>query len=980
LQRICRLDRLHLIGLLALFAGAMHLSIPRSHAAEPTTQPILRVETGMHTTLIRNMVVDAPRNRIITGSDDKTVRIWQMPDARLISVLRAPMDVSHEGQIFAVAVSPDGKTVAASGWTGWDWEGSNSIYLFDAATGVLTRRIGGLVNTVNALAWTPNGEHLVAGLHMAFRGQTGFVAVKVADGKIVASDNQYNDKVMDLDVTADGRVITTSFDGLIRLYDKDFRLIGRRPAVGGTKPITVRSSPDGNRLAIGFSDTSAVSVHSARDLSPLHQAATAKLPNQASFLTVVWSSEGNYIYAGGEYKGPGANPVYRWGAQGRGPPEQIPMGTNRISRLEQMPEGRIAFASEDPGVGVIEADGSVRSYRGPDVVNFSDARAGVLVSKDAAVVSYPVSRDGKTRRHFSALGAGDQTQSGIPAAEVLPPLLAAPGMTIADWKDGFKPTINGITAPLDPYEISRTYAIAPDGESVLLGTEWAIRLFNRDAKELWNVRLPAVAWAVNISGNGRLAIAALSDGTLRWYRMSDGREILAYFPHANSRDWIAWTPDGYYTSSIFGDNYIGWHLNRGKDLTPDFYRAVQFDRILYRPDVVAQHFRSAMGSAPSDAQTALTDADFKIGKLREIAPPRLKLAVQSITAGASPKATLKLDGEKTALDIRDYTVFVNNIPVTPNRERQLRGRESREFNRTIDIDLPARANEIRVESFNGVSMGVVETFITLDRDIAPPREAGNLYLLAVGINVFPDLPEGMHLAFAARDAEQLTAELERKGKSFYKQIHTRILSDSTRTKPTRRAINDALRFVQQAQANDTVVIFLASHGLSDPAGNYYFVPSDVTRKDVTGIQKGEKAESLIPWTAFSDALRGAAGKRILIVDTCHAGRIEGKLESHSLMKRSASSLFPMIMASKGEEQSQEYEPAKHGLFTYAVIESMKADTDRNKDGLISIQEIFDAALPLVDKLREKSIGPQSPQIVAPALLGNLPLLNATFTP
>ena len=86
----------------------------------------------------------------------------------------------------------------------------------------------------------------------------------------------------------------------------------------------------------------------------------------------------------------------------------------------------------------------------------------------------------------------------------------------------------------------------------------------------------------------------------------------------------------------------------------------------------------------------------------------------------------------------------------------------------------------------------------------------------------------------------------------------------------------------------------------------------------------------------------------------------------------------MIMASKGEEQSQEYEPAKHGLFTYAVIESMKEDSDKNKDGLISIQEIFDAALPLVDKLREKSIGPQSPQIVAPALLGNMPLLNAVY--
>lgn len=952
-------------------------------AADPILEPVLRVETGMHTTLIRNMVVDAPRNRIITGGDDKTVRIWQMPEARLLSVLRAPIDANHEGQIFAVAVSPDGKTVAASGWTGWDWEGNNSIYLFDAETGTLTQRIRGISNTVNALAWTPDGKHLVAGLHMAYRGQIGFVAVSVADGKIVTADKEYNDKVMDLDVTVDGRIITVSLDGLMRLYDKEFRLIGRRAAPGGSKPITVRFSPDGNLLSIGYTDTATVSVVSARDLSSLHAAAQGQIEDQASFLTVAWSSDGNYLFAGGEYRGNGANPVYRWSAQGRGAPERIPLGRNRISRLEQMPDGRIAFASEDPGVGVIEADGSVRSYRGPDIVNFSDAQGQILISRDAGVVSYPVSRDGKLHHHFSVLGSGDQSVAGDPAIPLMPPQLTAADMTIADWKGTYKPLINGIAPKLDPYEISRSYAIAPDGNRVVLGTEWAIRLLDKEANELWAVKLPAVAWAVNISPDGRMAIAALSDGTIRWYRMSDGSETLSYFPHGNGKDWIAWMPEGYYTSSLFGDNYVGWHVNRGKDLTPDFYHAVQFDRILYRPDVVAQHFRAAAGIVTRDVDIAPANADFRIAKLRDIAPPRLQLQIEAVTGTANhaPRATLKLTGERNALDIRDYTVFVNNIPVTPGRERRLTGSDVRQFARTIDIALPARANDIRVEAFNGMSMGIAETFISLDHDVPPQREAGNLYLLAVGANVFPDLPASMHLAFAARDAEQIAQSLTNRGKSYYKQILTRVLSDDSNTKPTRTAILDALQFVQRAQANDTVIIFLASHGLSDNAGNYYFVPRDVTRKDVSSAQRGEKADSLIPWTAFSDALRGAAGKRILIVDTCHAQRIEGKFEAHSLMKRSAASLFPMIVASKGEEQSQEYEPAKHGLFTYAVIESLAPGSDTNRDGVISIQEIFDAALPVVEKLREKSIGPQSPQLVAPAALGQLPLLSSvTSTP
>ena len=96
------------------------------------------------------------------------------------------------------------------------------------------------------------------------------------------------------------------------------------------------------------------------------------------------------------------------------------------------------------------------------------------------------------------------------------------------------------------------------------------------------------------------------------------------------------------------------------------------------------------------------------------------------------------------------------------------------------------------------------------------------------------------------------------------------------------------------------------------------------RQDIANAQKGEKVTSLIPWTAFFDALRDAAGRRVLIVDTCQARSIEGKFEAHSLMKRSAASQFALIVASKGNEESQEYTPgqtrALH-VFTFECAET-----------------------------------------------------------
>jgi WD40 repeat protein len=872
-------------------------------------------------------------------------------------------------------VSPDGKTVAAGGWTGWDWEGKGSIYLFDVATGDLVRRIGGLDETISALVWSPDGQYLVVGL----QGRAGLRVVRADTGAVVASDPQYNDKLQDIDISPQGRVVATALDGLVRLYAPDFRLIGRRAIPGGQKPISVKYAPNGEAFAVGFVDAPVVSVVSGRDLSLLYQPSTAGITDQANFMSVVWSSDGSYLYAGGDYKGTGLNPLYRWPDAGRGQPEHMPLMRNRITEIQQMPDGSIAFAAEDPGLGIVAPTGKLIAFRGPDIVNFSAARTAVLVSADGAVIGYPLTADGRVRHSFDVLGGGDQSTAAAPGVPLLPPRLSAPGVQVANWKDQYAPTINGKVPPsLDDYEMARSYAIAPDGRSVLLGTEWAVRRLDLNANEIWSRNLPAVAWSVNVTGNGEMAIAALSDGTVRWYRMRDGKEIMAYFPHANGRDWMAWAPDGYYTSSVYGDNYVGWHLNRGKDLAPDFYRAVQFDRILYRPDVVADTFRQALATpAQLVASAAANDATFKISQLRGIAPPRLRLvSAGDGSAGQQPRATLRLEGEKTELAIKDYAVFVNGIPVTPSKDRALSGSDADRFARTVEVDLPAKANEIRVEAFNGVSMGVAETYIGLPSDVRLVPARGNLYMLAIGVDEFPNLPANLNLSYAAQDADAMAATLERVGADYYKQVVVKVLSDTQSQKPDRSTILSALDFVKQGGAHDTVVIFLASHGITDPKGNYYFVPRDVVRSDIVAVQRGQTGDSLVSWQAFFDALRGAAGKRILVVDTCHAGRAEGSFDSHSLLKRSAASMFPLVVASKGEETSQEYAPAQHGLFSYALMEALVPAADSDGDHMLSLQEVYNYAMPIVERLRNKAAGPQTPQVLVPAVLGNLGLVGA----
>ena len=158
-------------------------SVAQSRRA-PAVDPIVRVDTPMHQSLIRRLAVDERRKRLITAGDDKTIRIWQLPDARLVQTLRVPIDAGHEGQLFALAVSPDGARIAAAGWTCWDWERAGCIYVFDAASGEIVKRIGGLPDAVGALAWSRDGRHLAVGL----QGRSGLRVLRTDTFAEIAAD------------------------------------------------------------------------------------------------------------------------------------------------------------------------------------------------------------------------------------------------------------------------------------------------------------------------------------------------------------------------------------------------------------------------------------------------------------------------------------------------------------------------------------------------------------------------------------------------------------------------------------------------------------------------------------------------------------------------------------------------------------------------------------------------------------------------
>jgi WD40 repeat protein len=561
-------------------------------------QPVLVGELGMHTAPIKSAAVDAAGRFAVTASWDKTVRVWSLVDGKLVRTIRMPSGPGHIGKIYAVAMSPDGELIAAGGYTNATGE-TEWIYFFDASTGKMTKRISSDANT-HSLAFSQDGRYLAVGLGL-------MNGLRIYDRNRqwteAFRDTDYGYDIYGLTFDADGRFATTSYDGKIRLYDENFKLVvPPREVTGGERPLGIAFSPDGSTLAIGYSDVPVVEVFDGHSLAQLASPTLDGL-NSDVLALVAFSRDGKTLYAGGTAVDEHGIPVLAWANAGRGGRRVLPAGSNTIGQLAPLPDGGLLVATQDPLVEVLEANDRPRWVNPSPIADMRNQQQILAVSADGTIVDFGFEPFGASPLRFDTR-ALKLSRDPPPDHQTIRAKQA--GLAIKGWNNGLSPTIDGKPIKLAQYEYSRSLSVHPDGHRFVLGTEWYLRALAAHGQSLWQVSAPSVAWAVNITGDGRLVVAAYGDATIRWYRMDDGRELLALCVLKDMQNWVAWTPEGFYGATPGAFGVLQWQINRGFDAAPDTVPVSAIAR-LRRPDALAlvlQEMETARALGIADMKAA----------------------------------------------------------------------------------------------------------------------------------------------------------------------------------------------------------------------------------------------------------------------------------------------------------------------------------------------------------------------------------------
>nr|VFK41786.1 MAG: WD40 repeat [Candidatus Kentron sp. TC] len=948
----------------------------------PAPIPRLVIDSGGHKARIQDVLFTPDGRRLISVSNDKTVRIWAVATGELLETLRGRMGKGLEGKLYAGALAPEDtkgrRWLAVGGFLahgfGIDDDKVGNIRLIDldSPRDAPLRILKGHDDVIMGLAFSPDGKRLLSG--------SGDCTVRLWDlesGETIQVLRGHTDAIYAVafspNANGEGRIVTGSLDHTLRLWDGAGNPI--RVLEGhGAEVFSAAFTPDGNHLLSGSWDKT-IRLWDGRT-----GAFVKRLAEQDSVVVSLSISPDGKKVLTGSGSDPIANHVFA-----------IPSG-ERLLGFEEHENLVAATAISPDGKLAATGGGNDNEIQLWDLATGRVARK--LVGKGNVIWSVGFARDGEAVAWGSfartdqnpfvftelqyrfqsreggesgdAAGSFDPGYAGpVTAEEDYLRALEEVGETRVRTADGqIHATLEILVGDEARHRIERgptdggdhrSLTLTPDGTAVISGGgNGVLASYSVASGEKLNdfIGHTGDVWAVAPSPDGRWLVSGSADKTARLWEIASGKLLLTIFPASNG-EWVAWTPAGYYTASLDGDRLIGWHIDRGEDRLADYYPAERFAGRFRKPRVVAQYLATGgnLDEAIRLANLELPHREWvertEIADLPALAPPMVFIAEPFEREMTTDQAVLLLRAEARGVNEapREMWITVNGRAPGEGGARTFTGNERRvRFETTIALE-PGE-NRIAVYARNRHADSGPEMRIVTRTD-APALEKPDLYLLAIGVSKYKHLKD---LHYAHKDAEAVADILQAQDGKLYGRVEIKQVIWS---EVSRDNIFDGLEWLKKSTQKDVAVIFIAGHGVRDQNNEYYFMSydADPERPSRNGVR----------WSEFRDTLKRLPGTRWLLADTCHSWGITGERRAglgDSNMTDALRDLgeaagnIVVMAAATGLEFSKESSEWGHGAFTKAFIEGIAEKRAKHKDEYIRIGELDDYITERVKELTE----------------------------
>lgn len=314
------------------------------------------------------------------------------------------------------------------------------------------------------------------------------------------------------------------------------------------------------------------------------------------------------------------------------------------------------------------------------------------------------------------------------------------------------------------------------------------------------------------------------------------------------------------------------------------------------------------------------------------------------------------DGEQVeiALDVERATAVLVFADGTPVAQLDV---TADRVDATIEVPGGARTLVAAAYAADGLASSSEQV------ELAPSHaEPPKLWVVAVGVSDYPGLPFGAQLHTADDDARALAdaLALHAGGGATYREGAFTVLTDDA---VTRDALDAALAGLADMAPTDVAVVAFAGHGIDDDGRTVLLLPA-ADLDDPLG------PDEAIGWDEIGARLAAAKGRVLVLLDACHTGAVSQ--DAVALPSDLAGALVDdgragtvVLAAAKGRQVS--LEGAWGGVFTTAVIDALGAG------GELWVTELVTR---VASKVGAETEDAQTPWLVRAEVFGDFPLITA----
>lgn len=977
--------------------------------------PKLIIDSHGHTGLINDIIFTKGGKELISVSDDKTIRIWNVETGELNKTLRPFNGENIEGKIYAAALSPDERFLAIGGFfgpQGGDGKLVGTIRIIDLQTLKISALLLGHENVVNDLAYTADGKYLISASADKniriwktenYTQTSSFVRI---DQSIVLSGHSASVTTVAI-ASNNGFLVSGGEDKTIKVWDLS-KLSSPEKTIAHSAEGKLHTdilrkliiTPDNTQIISGSNDGKIILWTSgAKFLRQIDQ-------SQNHINTLAISANGRYLIALSQY-----GKVYDMVLK-----ETVSGFTGHNNAVSAAAFAPFKSFAGDTATYIASAGGddkniylwkaatgkAVRNFVGKGKSIFAVGHQGNLIAWGSSNPS-GILEECPLEKSFDIINH-HLTPEKINADSFKRNLTTYATQSIYK-KDDQTLTFGYSAIKTDAVKDGniRCYSFTPDNNAIVVGSSFSCKVFRKDGTfEREFKGHNGEIWAVSVSDDQKYLYTSSSDQTIKIWNFQTTENLATYYI-SSENEWIIWTPQGYYAASAGGEKYIGWQINKGRNELADFLDVASFRSKYLKPNVVAK----TIALASFDLAAKELGIKDKIEVVDNM-PPKIRFVSPALVNSTTDKNTYLVKVKiSSSTEIINYKLLVNGKPVATKENLKVSGSDTeKEFSFELTLgsfvaksrgfDVVAEEEEVQYDEKKFILTAYAEnknanalsseynlvqkiarennnksgtdrnesTVVTkLEEVTKDTQPLPQLYLLSIGISNFKN-PK-YNLNYADDDALAMKAAFEKQqGKLFSKVTSFEMLNE----KATRENILKTFQRIKSvATPDDVVIIFIASHGINKD-NNFYILPHDG--------DASQSAITCVDWQDFSQTIGNLPSQTLLFIDACHSGQLGtniGQPNNTEAVRKLSSKEFGVVImaASTGSETSLEHPDWKHGAFTFSIIEALEqGKADLKPDGTIYIRELD---FYVAERVKELTGNRQHPTTQKPSSISELPV-------